>query len=325
MNEFKLGGSVTSALTHFMMYGLAAILEDAGHRPVRFWWTDEAEPVPMFSVDLSWGEVAEKVKRHAESQLDAGSWMMAEATGFKKARALFSPRAQAPADEQWLAFMDQRYEAFPANLLAGRFVHALGQPAWWHAEKGTPDSGASRWEMKTRNRGEEFISGRLVHLAEAVANRDAQQVADGLAGLSRIDEAGRNSDTSRTPTGLAVPGPTDNAAAWCALWGMTVAPPIPVIGQVSDTPGVWRRRRTHPEVAALPVWAKPVSVRVVRSTLTSAVLDEVAFSPESASATDTLGARGVAALVQFPIHKGGSASAPERFLLTGHLVPCGGR
>ena len=40
------------------------------------------------------------------------------------------------------------------------------------------DAGASRWEMVTRNQGQEFVQGRLLPLAQKVAERSVQAVQD---------------------------------------------------------------------------------------------------------------------------------------------------
>lgn len=78
--------------------------------------------------------------------------------------------------------------------------------------------------MVTRNQGQEFVQGRLLPLAQKVAERSVQAVQDGLMGKDIVDEAGKNSATSRTATGLHAPSKTDNARAWCALMGVSAFP-----------------------------------------------------------------------------------------------------
>src|SRR5690606_8685909 len=75
-----------------------------------------------------------------------------------------------------------------------------------------------------RNRGSEIVGTRLRTLAAKVADRSPQAVASGLRGTVVRDEAGNDEPDSRTPTGLAPPGPTYNALAWCALWGISQFP-----------------------------------------------------------------------------------------------------
>jgi CRISPR-associated protein Csb3 len=60
-------------------------------------------------------------------------------------------------------------------------IGALGEPAYWPTDRNA-DAGASRWEMKTRNQGAEFVGNRLVPLAQAVAARTIEQTLTGLTG-----------------------------------------------------------------------------------------------------------------------------------------------
>ena len=107
-------------------------------------------------------------------------------------------------------------------------IGALGEPAYWRfASNGPrPDEGANRWEMKTRNRGEDFVRNRLRQLARIVADRDATAIVSGLTGHTVEDEAykGKRSDESRTATGLTSPRFTDSALAWCACGGSHRSP-----------------------------------------------------------------------------------------------------
>src|SRR5690606_33927499 len=77
---------------------------------------------------------------------------------------------------------------------------ALGEPAYWYRRPdGKPDldRGASRWEMKTRNRGEDFVANRLAVLCQKVAERTPEAVLAGLRGDDPVDEAGKNAVDSR--------------------------------------------------------------------------------------------------------------------------------
>lgn len=60
-----------------------------------------------------------------------------------------------------------------------RYFGALGQPSYWSGEQTNhslrSDFGASRWEMVTRNKGQEFIGGRLFPLAQKVAARPIEK------------------------------------------------------------------------------------------------------------------------------------------------------
>lgn len=322
MNELRLGGERTSALTHFAMFGLAAILEDAGHRPVRLWWSEERKPAPYIGVDATWDEVASCVQAHAARAAADDSWVNATVNGTSvQGRPLYSPRASTPQMPEWPEFERQRHEAMPPGRLDRLMIAALGEPAWWRVEEAnTADGGASRWEMKTRNRGQEFLGDRLALLARAVGRRSVDDVRAGLSGEALTDEVGGSADVSRTPTGLTTPRLTDNALAWCALWGLVVVPPVRHVWGFSASPGVWPRTRTHPDRAVVPMWTTPVSVWVIRTVMTSKNFDAAAFAaPSDPFARAALQHRGVRALMRFPVHVGGSASAPERMLLTGQL------
>jgi CRISPR-associated protein Csb3 len=202
-------------------------------------------------------------------------------------------------------------------------LQALGEPAYWLLDTRTaePDRGASRWEMKTRNRGEDFTRNRLAVLAKVVAARTTETVLAGLAGHAVVDEAGKNKPDSRTGTGLVPPGPVDNAFAWCALWGLSAFRITHRIGRQSFTPGAYPQKRVHPAEMALPLVTSPTSPAKLRRILRSRVLHDAAFAPEGSSeraiGREALNHSGVAGLVLFPVRKAGSTSAPERQVLSG--------
>src|SRR5699024_1466252 len=135
-------------------------------------------------------------------------------------KAIQEPETWQELQAERLSAIDEAYCPTP-RWLDLAFISGLGEPAYWVADsqgKCRPDSGASSWEMKTRNRGEEFIGNRLAGLCQVVADRTPEQVLTGLTGKEPRDEIGGGNINSRTPTGLSFPAPTDNALAWCALW-----------------------------------------------------------------------------------------------------------
>ena len=73
--------------------------------------------------------------------------------------------------------------------------------------------------MQPRNRGSELLTNRLRPLATTLAKWSPKKILHGLTGTAVHDTVGEQKPDSRTATGLAPPGPTDNALAWCALWG----------------------------------------------------------------------------------------------------------
>ncbi len=335
MIDTTITGTIEQALSHFATIGIAAILGRAGHR-TRFWWSDDEVPAPILRSHLAMDEIGEEVRAHARRHAEAGSWAQQTVSqGARKGTGLLTVRAKAIPPEQWAAIHEERLLAvrhIDRDPLDALLVAALGEPAWWllGTQGRSLDDGASRWEMKTRNRGEEFILNRLVPLAAAVAQRDVGQVVAGLRGDAILDETGQG-DVSRTSTGLTTPGPTDSAVAWCALWGLHVMPTIARVRAVSQSAGMWPRRGVHPQVAMLPVFTAPVTVRRFAELCSDHHLDDLLrataialpspeLSARAVEASDWLRHQGVRAVAHFPILKTGSASAPERQLLAGELT-----
>lgn len=331
MNELIIAGSITSALTHFAVLGVAGIVERHNEVEASVCWIDEPEPQACVLTELDQVDIAQRIKEHASRHTDPTSWVQRRVeSGPRAGVGLFTARVRPPGADEWADYLRDRELARDAaafDSIDARIQLALGEPAWWRVTKteSRPDDGASRWEMKTRNRGQEFLVDRLAPLAVAVASRSAERVLAGLVGEIRDDETGKNSPESRTATGLAMPGPTDSVLAWCALWGLHVAPTVMRFAGVAQSPGVWRRDVVHPRIALLPAFVQPVSTRRFSEVLTSRQFD---FAGPRASATDEdriaearswLREQGVRALIRFPIRKGGSSSAPERQLLAGQV------
>jgi CRISPR-associated protein Csb3 len=206
-------------------------------------------------------------------------------------------------------------------------IGALGEPAYWRVD-GTarPDEGASRWEMKTRNKGEEFVGNRMEPLASAVAARTADAILSGLTGATICDEVGHNSPESRSPTGFAPPGPVDNALAWCALWGISQFPIVHHTDRLSATAATCvLGRRTYPAFVYLPVATRSMTLARLRSILAS---QELSFAASESSdvirfeaSRKWLENRGIRAVMRFPVFVSNNPSAPERWILTGSPIP----
>lgn len=353
MREHRLDGSASSALSHLMLVGLAAVIEESGEHEAVFAWSSERMPVPVLWAELAADQIAAIVRAHAMRHTMAASWVQAEvAMGELRGRRLFAPRATAPkapaassADsvttwkECWRSFARERQDLLDepgdaVTLLDLQMLGGIGEPAWWRCtgKDNQPDIGASRWEMKTRNRGEDFVKHRLGPLAQSLAARNEREVWSGLSGQTLMDEVGGAPD-SRTPTGLTLPRPTDNAQAWCALWGMSALPTIHtastrVARGHSQSPGTFPRNRVHPERAALPVFTSATTVSHYRAICVSEAFDHfVAEPPPDVSGSGPSTARmsaaawlkeqGVKAVMHFGVQKVGSTSAPERQLLAG--------
>jgi CRISPR-associated protein Csb3 len=345
MGELVLPGDIRVALSHTAAYGLAAILEAAGVGGVRVGWTTGLEARAVVSADLLDPDgmaalVLEDARRHARDD----SWTAATVEIGGSTAGRLSPRVKPPPDESaWLELVRLRRETIDAvlgerALLDLALIGALGEPAYWRfdqAGKRRPDEGASRWEMKTRNAGEDFVRNRLRLLALAVAARDAARVRAGLDGTTAEDEVGRNQSDSRTGTGLAGLGPVDNVLAWCALGGLTLFPVVARTGQPSETAGhgtLRARGQARQSWFHVPVPTRTVTLARLRTVMASDELGAVAEAAARGSGDDELAARSarewlldrsIGAIVRFPIGTFGSASAPERRALSGSVIRLG--
>jgi CRISPR-associated protein Csb3 len=345
MTELQLFGDYRTALSHLALFGLGAILEAAGVANVRVGWSDGSDPRPVIRASqIDWPRAAGIVREHALHHVAADDWTAARDAGDRS--ALMSPRIASLADDAaWRGHVAARWEIIDrvvgeqrTDWLDLRLIGSLGEPAYWRFNRQhqpLPDEGASRWEMKTRNRGEEFVGNRLRPLAERVAARSAEAIESGLTGNAPEDELGKNEVDSRTATGLAAPGPTDNALAWCALWGISQFPVIARIEHPSRTaghlPAPRRAERDRRGWFYVPVPARPIALPRLRTVIVSDQLAQAAaIGPESPARAGVLDAeaacgwladRGIAAIVRFPIGEYGSANAPERRALLGTLIP----
>lgn len=332
MTHLDLTGSIRRPLTNMALYGLAGILDDAGLPDVRLFFTDEVTPHARLVVAVEDPQViGYAVLDHAKARGE-GSWVVATMTHEgDTGKGVMSPRLKpASSVDGWSHLQCQRHAQL--NLLTEgkstldlRMVSGLGEPAYWRCTDRSvqPDQGASRWEMKTRNRGEEFVANRLAPLARAVAARSPGSVLDGLTGVTIADYA--SAADSRSATGFAPPGPVDSALVWCALWGLADFPVIHDGTNRSRTPGAQTWERVHPRIMALPVFTAPTSSARLRVVLRSAELDRLAVSMTEqalpSAVSPWLREHGVRAIARFDVDVVGSASAPERRILDGVIVP----
>ena len=180
MTLHHLTGNLDVALSHLALCGLAAIADDATGTSSRLCWTADQTPVPTLETTLDALELAEAVRAHAERASDPTSWLMRRETGgTRKGAGLFTARAKVPADPgEWRHHAEERRTArrsMTISRLDGLMILGMGEPAWWRWERDAnrPDEGASRWEMKTRNKGQEFLLHRLTPLARAAGPTDA--------------------------------------------------------------------------------------------------------------------------------------------------------
>jgi CRISPR-associated protein Csb3 len=349
MNQsIALPGDVAVAFDHLAAYGAMAIAAASGLESVRIAWSDDLESQAIIS-GVTWEELAMAVRAHASSHARDNSWVMADQeippTWIPKANpkkssvvsGLFSPRVIAMNSDGIAGWYNARLAELDRGTaeltdLDYAMIGALGIPSYWSPEN-AQDYGASRWEMKTRNRGEEFVRARLRRLAEAVAARPDPGVRNGLRGDDAVDEAGKNRYDSRTPTGLMSPKKTDNARAWCAMWGISLTRVIHHPRRPSATAA--HIGRASAGYFCLPVMATfwPVGrlCTVLRSTHlqtaatenltpTQAAANSLPAGSDVLTSWEWLTARGVSAVMRFPVHRTNNPNAPEKWLERGERL-----
>lgn len=344
MTGITLGGSPRTLLTHMAFYGLAAICQDAGHTELRMSWTPGMNPKPRLDVDLDENAIADLVQVHAAHRAGPQAWPQERITIKGADRGLMSPRLSSLTHEVtvagkteqrldhdlWRTLQQRRHRVLDHLTRQGqgldlRLLAALGEPCYWRLDNPQQpsrhqDSAASRLEMQPRNQGSEFVANRLSKLAHAVANRTTTAILEGLLGRRVLDEVGNDKPDSRTATGMAEPGPTDNALVWCALWGISQAP---LAFNSQDRAKTSICLRNGKEYFYLPIWRRPLHPARLRTLLVSdqmravaeaelAIMNGSDNSGYSTAAYQWSINRHITALLIFPINVYGSKSAPER-------------
>lgn len=323
-------------LSHLALYGLAAILQSEGTPGLRVGWTGGGNPQPYVTAPgMDEATIGNLIAHHARSARADGSWLHRDITLNGTPRALMSPRLTLFGDDQtWRQAQRSRRDVLDTLTASSRWLDlrllsALGEPCYWRRNRQgaiLQDDGASRLEMQPRNQGSEFVGNRLRKLGGAVAARNPSQIMAGLRGDTIRDEIGGDKPDGRTATGLASPGPVDNALAWCALWGISQLPLAMRLDATARTSGHLGRGRN--EWFYVPVWRGAWQSARLRSILASAPLRVVAATglgmysdPEVSAARGWLSARGIEGLVRFPVRRFGSDNAPERRAMRGEPIP----
>lgn len=352
MSTITLAGDYTSALTHFAQYGLASLAEQYHPQGVTLGWSREAVPKAQITVKGADAHtLAGYLQKLAEQLSEPDTWVMRDVIygsgKDEKKFSPFSPRIRVIDTKKystdWRKHQKARHEILD-NLTANQdipnlcWISGLGEAAYWRFDRkdNRPDHGASRWEMKTRNKGEEFVQHRLRPMCVELTNWSAEKILSGLSGESLNDSLGKNKSDSRTSTGFATPQPTDVALVFAALLGISVFPVIHQVHQLSVTPGAWPSDSLHPQKMVLPIATEHMTLARLRTTLRNrayAQTVEQVCNPEydkynstaesvfeSAGSTEWLKARGIQAVVRFPIKLAGSDSAPERQVQVGKSV-----
>lgn len=336
MHILTLEGDVTSALTYFAALGIASVAESEKVDEVRIGFTDE--PIPKIQVHFdidSLQTIGQAITDVANRWTRDESWTqvtMEYTDGKKKvARSPFSPRFK-PIEQStdWLRHQNLRWKVLDTltqqgDGLALNLIQALGEPAYWRNEKKSPrpDEGASRWEMKTRNRGEEFILHRFRDMCKEVSQRTPEEILEGLTGAVVRDFGQRESIDSRTATGFRTPGTTDVTLAFTALIGISNFPLSHHVDRIAVTPGAFPTTSLHPRWAVLPISSSALKPARMRSILISQQLATASVRegdvPLQEAAKTWLKEREIPLLVHYQILKTGSSSAPERQILSGEV------
>lgn len=323
--EITLGGTPDVLLSHMSLLGTALIVEEQlGAGSVTCSWDGGLEPRPVLRVTGAGTDdvgcmVQEHARRHAD---DDPGWMrpVQPVVG-----SLFSARTNMPTStSMWHRLLAER-DRIGAGVrgLDSAMILGLGERAWWldGHKRWRPDHGAAAWEMKTRNRGMEFLKDGLLPLAIAVADRDAASVMAGLVGETVTDEVGKNRSDSRTGMGLGPLGPTDCARAWSGLWGIAALPMWPLSHDRSVSPASRPRSRTRRGSLLMPMPLEQVTPSRWRRALRSdTVLAAADADGLAASALRQLESWGFPVLMEFPVSVTGSSSAPERRTMAGAQV-----
>lgn len=329
---------IHDAFSHLFVLGLASIVEE--ERPgthCMLSWQGIGDSVTISTTrPMGIDDFAQCVQTHAQKYNGLLAMQSEGKYDGKTNHATMSPRLSNIVEPTgWKLLAHDRQAAMDALATIGevRYFGALGQPSYWSGRNGNPprlyaDGGASRWEMVTRNKGQEFIQGRLRALSETVAAFSQQRISDGLTGRIEQDELGGKPD-SRTGTGLHHPQITDNARAWCALIGVNAFPVVPGEPVVSksqtgkDPVSAMFQLKRLGIYAILPVfdgaWTLQRYRSVVRNAaLCRAVADVVALKKPQIN-DEWLSERHVIACVVFTQYVSDNASAPERWLERGHF------
>ena len=342
----------TDAFSHLFMVGLASILEDADvDRSCFFRWLDDLQSFEIKNSDeLDIDQMSEIVSRHVQrwSQLmplvSANDYTVVNDSDEPNGtlHATMSPRlSNLGVPCGWKRLQKDRENAIDSMQAFGdyRYFGALGQPSYWSGEQNhslRSDFGASRWEMVTRNKGQEFIGGRLLPLARKVAARSIEMVRDGLLGVTVKDEIGGDKASSRTATGLHAPSKTDNARAWCALIGVSAFPTrITTIGNEMsrDSSTALFQMKGQIRFAILPLFVQYWTTAKYRSVVRSKALAEFgiqhvrntkAQTHSVSGSSDWLEEKGVPACCLFNQYMSDNKSAPERWLEPGEIIPVTG-
>lgn len=337
--KITVAGDITSGLAHFALAGLSLLARSLTNSRIVTYWNQDPSPRGVLEVDdVHPEQLAEQIR--ILSTRWATGWTSVRVKYAEGTFSPISPRFKAidpqKHPDDWIEhqvartnILDELYKQ--DDMLALQLIQGLGEAAYWRfdGKDPRPDHGASRWEMKTRNRGEEFVSQKLFKYVEELAEWSPDKILSGIKGESATDPFGK--EDSRTPSGFTPPGETDLALAFTALLGIGQFPLTLRIDKMSVTPGAYPNSDLHPKVAVLPVSTVPI---------TPERFESIALSKDWAIITQVLGSRilnrkcdasgleetstrlkqyGIPGAAVFRIHRGGSSTAPERYFEKGKI------
>lgn len=294
MSVLRIPADYDDAFSHMLGFGLASILEDAVEdRICRLWWSGRHTLMVETNDEITEMECAHIVRAHAE-RWHKSQWLNARGSynGKEKTVATLSPHiGKVIGREGWRTLEDDRSRAIDAlqTALDERYIGALGEPSYWSLKRTKSfsnigpedimqDDGASLWEMTYRVGGREFVTDRLRKLANILSKRSYEEVHSGLFGQTVVDELhdekkGKDdSGASLTPTGLRVRSYTDNAQAWCALFGFSLFPLYKSVHhEASPTAGFVRQQNSERRFwqVVLPLVETPWTLAKYRSVIRS--------------------------------------------------------
>lgn len=338
-HSLVVAGNVYSGLSHFALAGLSLLARSLSDGVVTTHWNNEPTPRGVLETeDIAPEDIAIEIKRLSQSWYQGWTsirvqYAVGEFSPFSPRFKQIDPRKNP---DDWPKHQQARTPALDKlsvddDHLALQFIHSLGEAAYWRfdGKDPRPDHGASRWEMKTRNQGEEFVSQKLFKYVEALSDWDTKDILAGLTGQRVEDPFGE--DASRTPSGFTPPARTDLALAFAALIGIGQFPVSARAQQMTLTPCAYPDTALHTKVAVLPVPTIPLTPErfesIVLSQEWASVVnafgaEEIGRTPESLlhdSAVTALRQFGAPAAAVFRVHLGGSSLAPERYFESGKV------
>lgn len=342
MHTMTLAGDSSSGLTYFALLGAGEVARSISNKPIRLVWTDETKPrARLLTQEIDGKTLAEAIQSLA-SRWSKG-WASVRVKYATGEYSPFSPRfkvidaTKSPND--WDAHQAARIKQLDQleierDYLALDFIRGLGEAGYWRFTKNgsEPDHGASRWEMKTRNRGQEFITHRFHPMCTTLSEWSVEKILSGLKGAS-LNDTLDSSTTSRTSTGLTPPAPADVALSFVALIGLAAFPVLHRVHAISVTPCAFPPNALHSRQAVLPIPISPISPEKLEAILISRtwaqVVDEFGKKMTKGlgseeiidlAGRELLRSHGIPAAVVFDIRRGGTASAPERYFERGDIV-----